>query len=144
MAGLYKDKLRVLKVDSDEEPRIASALKVYGLPTIFFVKVRVRLCFWSCPMNAPRTELKYICPRTWIESRVANRTASSCTAWRAPCPPRSSPSSSTTTCSAPRRLKQDFFHGLISWIGGAWLVGWFAGQCVRMRFVFTRRGELQQ
>jgi thioredoxin-like negative regulator of GroEL len=28
--GLYKDKLRVLKVDSDEEPAIASALKVYG------------------------------------------------------------------------------------------------------------------
>ncbi|EWM27147.1 thioredoxin m [Nannochloropsis gaditana] len=36
--GLYKDKLRVLKVDSDEEPRIASALKVYGLPTIFFIR----------------------------------------------------------------------------------------------------------
>jgi len=30
--GLYKDKLRVLKVDSDEEPAIASALKVYGTP----------------------------------------------------------------------------------------------------------------
>jgi thioredoxin-like negative regulator of GroEL len=40
VAGLYNDKLRVLKVDSDEEPRIASALKVYGLPTIFFIKVR--------------------------------------------------------------------------------------------------------
>lgn len=39
VAGLYKEKLRVLKVDSDEEPRIASALKVYGLPTIFFIKV---------------------------------------------------------------------------------------------------------
>jgi thioredoxin-like negative regulator of GroEL len=31
--------LRMLKVDSDAEPRIASALKVYGLPTIFFMKV---------------------------------------------------------------------------------------------------------
>jgi hypothetical protein len=31
---------RMLKVDSDEEPAIASALKVYGLPTIFFMKVR--------------------------------------------------------------------------------------------------------
>lgn len=40
VAGLYGGKLRVLKVDSDEEPRIASALKVYGLPTIFFIKVR--------------------------------------------------------------------------------------------------------
>jgi len=40
VAGLYGGKLRVLKVDSDEEPRIATALKVYGLPTIFFIKVR--------------------------------------------------------------------------------------------------------
>jgi hypothetical protein len=31
--------IRMLKVDSDAEPRIASALKVYGLPTIFFMKV---------------------------------------------------------------------------------------------------------
>lgn len=38
VAGLYKGKLRVLKVDSDEEPKIASALKVYGLPTIFFIR----------------------------------------------------------------------------------------------------------
>lgn len=32
---------RLLKVDSDLEPRIASALKVYGLPTIFLMKVRM-------------------------------------------------------------------------------------------------------
>ncbi len=38
VSSLYKGKLRVLKVDSDEEPRIASALKVYGLPTIFFIR----------------------------------------------------------------------------------------------------------
>ena len=41
IAGLYGGKLRVLKVDSDEEPRIASALKVYGLPTIFLIKVHL-------------------------------------------------------------------------------------------------------
>lgn len=55
MAGLYKDKLRVLKVDSDEEPRIASALKVYGLPTIFFIKVSINtgLMVGLDPVDAP-------------------------------------------------------------------------------------------
>jgi len=39
LAGDYGDKLRILKVDSDEEARIASALRVYGLPTLIFLKV---------------------------------------------------------------------------------------------------------
>ena len=38
VAGLYKDKLRILKLDSDEEPQVASMLKVYGLPTVLFMK----------------------------------------------------------------------------------------------------------
>ena len=38
VAKLYKDKLRILKLDSDEEPQVASMLKVYGLPTVLFMK----------------------------------------------------------------------------------------------------------
>jgi thioredoxin-like negative regulator of GroEL len=37
----------MLKVDSDAEPRIASALKVYGLPTIFFMKVGILYSVFS-------------------------------------------------------------------------------------------------
>lgn len=61
VAGLYKDKLRVLKVDSDEEPRIASALKVYGLPTIFFIKARFFVCLSVClSIRAPQYYYFYV------------------------------------------------------------------------------------
>ena len=33
----YGDKVRFLKVDSDEEPDVASILKINGLPTILFI-----------------------------------------------------------------------------------------------------------
>lgn len=37
-AATYGDRLRFLKVDSDEEPEVASILKINGLPTILFIK----------------------------------------------------------------------------------------------------------
>lgn len=118
VAGLYKDKLRVLKVDSDEEPRIASALKVYGLPTVFFIKARF-FCVFVCLSVLPNI---IICSRQSTTNRgpaeqllaklkfyLMNeyRRASSCTVWRVPCQPRSSPSSSISTASAPRQLERD-------------------------------------
>mmetsp|Transcript_9935 Transcript_9935/g.25669 ORF Transcript_9935/g.25669 Transcript_9935/m.25669 type:complete len:160 (-) Transcript_9935:336-815(-) len=36
-AAEYEGKVRFLKVDSDEEPEVASVLKINGLPTILFI-----------------------------------------------------------------------------------------------------------
>jgi thioredoxin 1 len=33
----FGDKVRFLKVDSDEEPEVSSILKINGLPTILFI-----------------------------------------------------------------------------------------------------------
>ena len=37
VAAEYGDKCRFLKIDSDEEPEVASVLKINGLPTILFI-----------------------------------------------------------------------------------------------------------
>lgn len=37
VAEQYGDKVRVLKIDSDEEPDVANTLQVRGLPTILFI-----------------------------------------------------------------------------------------------------------
>ena len=37
VAQKYGDKMRFLKVDSDEEPEVSSVLKINGLPTILFI-----------------------------------------------------------------------------------------------------------
>ena len=37
VAAEFGDKCRFLKIDSDEEPEVASVLKINGLPTILFI-----------------------------------------------------------------------------------------------------------
>ena len=37
VATEYGEKVRFLKVDSDEEPEVASVLKINGLPTTLFI-----------------------------------------------------------------------------------------------------------
>ena len=37
VAQKYGDKMRFLKVDSDEEPEVANVLKIQGLPTTLFI-----------------------------------------------------------------------------------------------------------
>ena len=37
VAQEYGDKCRFLKIDSDEEPEVASVLKINGLPTLLFI-----------------------------------------------------------------------------------------------------------
>lgn len=37
VAGHYGDKLRVLKIDSDEEPDVADTLQIRGLPTLLLI-----------------------------------------------------------------------------------------------------------
>ena len=37
VAEFYGDRCRFLKVDSDEEPEVASVLRISGLPTILFI-----------------------------------------------------------------------------------------------------------